>query len=531
MIPFDNVSKLGIIVDTPAHELPVEAWSGGNNIRFENSEAKKIEGEVPVYGTPNVPPHWALAWQNGGTFTWIYAGTTQVHTYTTVHLNITRFTTTQGDNDYVIDARPVWTGGVLHGVPILNTANGVDYPQQWDGTLGRLKDLTAWPVNEYAAVIRTYKNFILALNITKATGNFPYIVKWSHPADPGTVPISWDPTDPTKLAGEEPVSQSGGFLVDCLPLAGVNIVYKTDAIWGMQLTGGLDVFRIYEITQKQGLLAPNCVVGFKRQHFVVGPMDIVLFDGVNVVSVISKRMRKKFYGVLSSVYYDKTYVIVNEPRHEILINFVETGSIYPNKTLIWNYDDRTWALKDIDDVAFMAAGEITDGVADTFDAAVGTIEAETATFNAGAGAAPSDTQILQVSPTSGGRMLHAEVGYLQQGSPFLSYLERTGLSVVGIDRQGNPKLDVASVKFVRSVYPKIAASVAVLLNVYVGMQETIGGAVTWEGPYVFNSGTDVKVDFAISGKFVAVKFEDADGNVLPWSVAGYVLDLEVISKF
>jgi len=250
-------------------------------------------------------PHWLLPWRTLTQKLWIYSGVDKCYqTDGVTHADITRYTTSPGDNDYTAGARPLWTGGVLHGVPVMNHRNGTDYPQQWDSALARMKDLENWPINTYAKVLRTYKNFLIALDITKGSTRYPFMVKWSDIADPGSVPASWDETDATTIAGENTLAQTNGWLVDCAPLGDLNVIYKQDSIWGMQHIGGVNVFRFYEISQSIGALAPRCIKEFYRKHLVVGQNDIVLFDGGQPKSIVNKRMRRWFYNNINTEYLD-----------------------------------------------------------------------------------------------------------------------------------------------------------------------------------------------------------------------------------
>ncbi len=528
LINFTDLGQLGIIGDLPPYNLPPAAWSSGNNVRTTKTGISKQAGDVSVLGTPSVAPHWLLFWNTGSEIRWIYAGTTQVHyAVGTSQTNITRYTTVVGDDDYTSVSRPIWSGGILHGVPILNTDNSTDYPQQWDGVLNRLKDLDNWPASTYAKIIRTYKNSLIALGITVGGVEYPYIVKWSHPADPGTVPTSWDETDATKLAGEKTIAQSGGELVDCLPLGDVNILYKTDAIWGMQLSGSLAVYRFFEILSTQGLLAPNCAVSYKRGHFVVGADDIYLFDGLNAIPIANNRVREAFFGGLSTVYYNKTFVVSNKQKREIWVYYVGSGDVtgYCDKVLVWNWEQDTWTFRAADNIASAAYGEIPN--IETFDSASGTIDSDTGTIDSAGGVSPAALQLLQARPSTAA-LLQGDKEFLINGAAYSSYVERRGLAIVGQDRRGQPVVDQVAVKFIRSLYAKVSAPVPVTLNISVGSQDDPEGPLTWEGPYTFDSSVDTKVDFTVSGKFIAVRFESSDS--LSWFLTSYQLDLTVLSR-
>lgn len=529
LVRIENVGAIGVINDLPAHELPPEAWSDALNIRFNNNKAMKIKGDVAVYGTPTVAPHHVEPWTLTTDYRWLYAGTAQIYYISGgSHTNATRYTTTPGDNDYTAGTRPIWTGGNLHGVPILNHDNFTDYPQQWDNALSRFKDLDNWQANTYAKVMRPYQNFLVGLHIKKSATEYPYTVKWSHPADPGTVPTSWDETDATKQAGEQTIAQSGGFLVDCAPLAGQNILYKQDAIWAMQYIGGTFVFNFQELSSTIGALTPRCIKEFYRRHLIVGQNDIVLFDGVQPQSIISKKTRKWFFNQLHETHWDKTIVTMNYPRREIWIAYVEAGatSEYLTHALIWNWDDNTLTIKELPDLSYINYGHVDDDTATTFDGASGTFDAASAPFG-DSGTSPADYQLLFAKAYSSAQFLHGDENYDSNGTNYTSYLERTGLAVAGNDRQGNLKVDPYSVKFVRAIFPKIISTGSPTVQISVGMQDDLNGAVRWDGPHDFVVGTDLKIDTALSGKYLAIRIEDSSN--IPWELTGYTLDMDIIS--
>lgn len=604
LVYIENVGRIGIITDVKSHELPPEAWSGGQNMRFANNVAEKMQGEATVFGTPTVPPHWLLPWQRTtGAFRWIYASTAKIY-YTdgTTHFDITRVS-----GDYTAGSRPIWSGGILHGVPILNHDNITDKPQQWDGGAAKLKDLDTWPDDTYTQIIRVFRNFLVAFDVTKVATRFPYLVKWSHPADPGAVPVTWDETDATKLAGEQTIAQSGGFIVDAHPLNDLMVIYKEDAIWTMQFIGGVFVFSFKENSQTIGALAPRCVQSFYRRDFLVGTNDIIMFDGLTPQSVINKRMRNYFFKNISSDFLPYTFVVANHAEREMWVCYVEQGATFCNKALIWNYADQTWTIRDLPDVTHISLGPVTEVATDTFNASRGSYTVTTvswlssvATFtldsvdglNVGdpitiTGVIPTGYNVANVtvdsisslditvvvasdpgSYTSGGivekdapwrfdeettqfgesslniselellmaradgttdKFYKGNKDFTFDGAKYVSYLERTGLTVVGRDRQGNPKTDPSSVKFVRALYPKITSSPGATINIFVGAHDTPDGPITYEGPLAFNPDTDVRVDCRVQGKFIAVRFEDASTTV-PWSLSGYGLDLDIVAS-
>ena len=53
--------------------------------------------------------------------------------------------------------------------------------------------------------------------------------------------------------------------------------------------------------------------------------------------------------------------------------------------------------------------------------------------------------------------------------------------------------------------------------------------VTWASPQTFTPGTDIKVDFSVGGKLLAVRFESTAD--VDWELDGYDIDLAVTGRF
>jgi hypothetical protein len=173
----NQVGRYGVNRDLSQHEIPINIWTNANNIRFVDGMAAQVAGYKDLYPSPAVTPFHVMPVDVTGVRTWIYAGQNKIYTVINggTHTNITRQTTGVDVNYNAV--RNGWTSSVLGGIPILN--NPADTPQQWLLT-GKCTALTNWPANTFAKSMRTYKNSLIALNITKTSTNYPYMVKWSQ---------------------------------------------------------------------------------------------------------------------------------------------------------------------------------------------------------------------------------------------------------------------------------------------------------------------------------------------------------------
>lgn len=525
IIPFSKVGRMGLITDSPPHDLPLEAWSAAENVRFSRGRVERFHGHSPVLGTPTISPYTILPWSDSQELYTFYAdGTAIYRTDGISHIDVSRAV----GGAYTAGTYPRWNGGVLGGVPILNNTNFVDPPQMWNSATTKFADLSNWPAATACRVIRPYKQYLVALDITESGTRYPTRIMWSHPADPGTVPLSWDYTDDTKDAGTFSMSETTGFLVDCLPLGDVNIIYKEDSTWYMRHTGTEFIFQSGMLFRNQGMLTANCVAEFARRHFVVGLDDIWMHDGQTSQSLIEDKVKDYFFANLDPSFYVHTFVVSNPRREEIWVCYPETGNVWPNMALVWNWRYSTWTIRELKgNFAFgtyqMVESAPTD---DTFEGSVGTtFDADSGTFGERS-FTPTGGRILLAEPGAGKAFHLADTTEQWDGQTVTTFVERTGLTIAGVDKEGKPIVDQERVKFVRRVWPNIRADAGAIINVYVGKQDRIGADVIWTGPLYFDPSRDVKVDCTVSGRLIAVRFEVTTDHW--WELEGYKLDLEVI---
>ncbi len=525
IVAIHNVGRVGIIKDQPSHELPPEAWTDGQNIRIADGVVEKFLGHSAVFGTPTVAPYLLMPVPQKVTYFWLYAGLAKVYvTDGTTHTDLTRIT----GGDYSASIDDSWNGGILGTIPILN--NGVDDPQMWKPTeVGQpLLLLSNWPANTKAKVIRVFKSFLIALNITKTSTNFPTMVKWSHPADPGTVPVSWDETDATKDAGEKELADAD-FLVDCLPLRDINMLYREGSVWGQQFIGGTFIFRHYRIFGEFGLLTSRCVREFFGKHFVVAAEDIVLHNGQSAESIITNKLRRAIFNNLDQSNFARSFVIPQVAKKEMWFCYPTSGSSLPDRALIWNWDENTFTFRDLPQAADIALGVVSVAGARDWDSQNYTWDSASAAVAWDARAYSAIATSLLMAVPGGPSLFHVEQTNQFDGTNMTSYIERTGMSVVGQDRYGNPKTDTTRRKFINRVWPRIRASGPI--DVWVGGQEQIDGAVTWSGPYSFdpNNDTDTGIPVAVNTRIPSFKFEST--NNVTWKLDSYAFDVQLAGMY
>lgn len=78
------------------------------------------------------------------------------------------------------------------------------------------------------------------------------------------------------------------------------------------------------------------------------------------------------------------------------------------------------------------------------------------------------------------------------------------------------------------VWPHIAGPAGSAIQISLGAHETPEGAIDWEGPYDFVIGQDEYLDFWVSGRFLAIRFESS--GIPVWTLQSFQVDYERIGK-
>lgn len=521
IIPVNNVGQIGVVIDKQPHELPTNAWSFAQNVRFKDGFAEKFNGHAMVFGNPTVAPYWMKPVETPTSLQWLYAGLLKVYTWDGgAHTDITR---TAGN--YGATADLGWTGDVLGGVPVIN--NGVDDPQMWlpasAGT--KLLLLSNWPASTKCRALRAFKQYLVALDVTTGAGRFPQMVKWSHPAVAGTVPVSWDPTDTTKDAGEYNLMETTDFVLDCLPLRDVNIIYKENTTYLMQYIGGLNIFRFARIMGTGGALSRRCAVEYTAgKHAVFGDGDLFQHDGLNTQSLVASRLRRRIYNSIDSTNYQRAFVVHDQPNKEVWFCFPETGNTECNLACVWGYEDNTWGFRDLPQIAHIELGIINPGgTSDQWNLAVGTWDSDSQVWDQRQ-YNPAQRSILMGQP-SGPALFQADTTNQFNSVDTSVVLERQGLALP-LTPEGPP--DMNYVKQVVRVFPRITGTVGGVVQVYVGASMIPGVAPTYLPPVPFIIGTTNHIDALVSGRLLAIKFSSS--TTLDWKLSGYEFDVVNVSQ-
>lgn len=498
----------GIINDLPAVVLGNDGWSGGRNVVFR-PYATRIAGHASRYGTIQTEVRSLLNAPIGGVNYWIYHGKSKSYAVTgTTHTDITI-----SGGLSTVTAPNQWTVGLLNGLPFAN--NFVDKPMYWDGnTAHDFVVLPGWDSGTRAYSLRPYKYYLIAMNVSSASGNFTSEVMWSNAAAPGAMPTAWSALS-TNDAGASILAESVGGIIDGFPLASSFVLYKQHSAYSMDWIPGNDVFAFRKLPIP-GILSRNCSETYRGQHLNLIDGDIVATDGNAWESIGEDRMKQFLFRQLDQSNFGACFVTRNVKADEVWFCFPSAGNSFCDLALVWSRGK--FGVREIPDASCGASGIVNDMTVDQTWAGANYTWAEAVqrwgeeTFSDA-----NDALVLgmpnDAAPTSS-KFYEMDSGTTADGDNIGAVLSKYTMDF------GEPE----RVKLVKRVIPIVDADPGTIIYIRVGSQMTPNGATTWTAEEAFTAGTSEHVNIVIGGKFLSFEFR-SDG-IKGWTIPGFEVELD-----
>lgn len=510
LVRIGEVGAIGVNQDLSAHELPPNAWTDAQNIRFLDGYAYQFLGHGEVYSSPSLKPQHVMPCNVAGARYWIYATAGKTFCVTisggvAVHTDITHLTPRTG----VVNQ---WTSTLLSGIPILNSGDTTNVPMSWDLNLSnKFVNLANWPANTYCKSLRSFRNYLVALNVTKSGTNYPFMVKWSHPADPGSVPVSWDPADATKDAGETDLAEGYDPIIDGMQLRDSFMIYKEASCWRMDFVGGVYVFRFSKVLGTSGALNRNCIVEVDGFHVVLTGSDVIMHDGQQAISILDKATRRYLFQNIDVNGSGLCFVFKNPFFNEVYICYPAIGASSCTKAMVFNYKDKTVSFREMPNVNHAAFGPADNGLTGNWAQDAAPWGSDLTAWD-GPDFVPSTARAIMASDNTKLYMMDASASF--DGVIPSAYLERRGLSL------GAPE----QIKLVRGIRPRIVGNVGETVNIKIGASNDPFADPTWGPTMAHTIGSTVANDCLVSGRYIAVRLET--GTAYQFRLDSYDLDVE-----
>ena len=534
LVPFNNLAAIGVINEVPDHATPMNAWTKGNYVTFRDGHIQTAKGYSEIAPTILSIPQFLIDYfdPESSKLYWVYPGVNDAGAGIIATFDgATHEDRTQVSGVYSDTER--WNGAIVNGLLALN--NRVDVPQMWGrGTGGVLNDdfeaLTNWPVAQTCAVLRGFRNFFIALDITDTTADpsepdrNPYEIKHSDIVDSYVAP-EWAPTT-TNRAGSKYIGEGGGVLVDCLPLRGVNLIYAEQQTWPMTYIGGNEVFAIGDkALLEYGILTQGCVAQFGAgHHFVATVGDIIVHDGANAESIIDTKVKDQLFADIDSSNYVNAFVVSHYSEGEIWFCYPGSGATYPNKVAKWNIKSGAWSFMALPiETSMIRFGAVPEGGGDgVWDLDTEVWDDDNTLWTEG-NYNPTIRNLMMAkagTTIATSSLLKADDGLKHDGTSFNVVLEKTGIIIAGMGQNGpisDPNVD----KFFYEVWPRVEGSP---VDIAIGTAQFIEGPYEWSVAQSFNPASDRKLDFRVNeGYYGSIRFTSTD---VSWHLDGFDLGVK-----
>jgi len=503
LLPIQECGK-GVNLDLLPSELATGIWSDASNVRFRNGFAEKRKGAKAVYTTPTATPYWIGTYSTSTARFLVQAGTATVF----VDDGSTRTDITGTAPTGARDDR--WTGGDFNGVLFMN--NAVDDPMYWNGNVAtNLATISGWTAGTKADSMRAFKNWLVALAVTKAGTKYPYRVMWSNAAEPGALPTAWTAAA-TNDAGEQDIV-GVGHLVDALPLGDMLVLYGQEGRYAMRWIGGNDVFSFQRLPGKDGLLNRGCVVDTPKGHVFLTNGDVRLHSGGESISIAEGVVRKWLTATMDAANAQRSFVCLNPQETEVWIVFPATGQNDCDTVLAWNWNDDSWGKFSVSGVTYGTAGLVASAI--TAQIWSGQSQTWDQTTNVWSQNEASSNEARLILVTSTPTIGLANTGSLDFGSRVSWYLQKAGIPL---------SEDGDRVRSMSRMRPRLDAAAGTLVTVKLATTMNPDDTPTFSNSSTYTQGTTNYVNqFTKGGRFGAVRMEGADDQ--PVSLRTYQLEV------
>jgi hypothetical protein len=342
-VPIRDLGKLGIVKDVAPFDLPPNAWSDGSNVvfganRVTSAPIPRVLSDITSVES-ETPPLYAAVIESANGYDPIITAHSN-YTFNIFQNNTLTDITPDGNVPSTSDAR--YTSAVLAGLFYINRPDRV--PLYYNSLTLKLEALPNWDSADRCRLIRAFKDFLIALNVTKGSTAYPTMFKWSDATLSGQVPDDWDTADLSSLAGENVFSEASSEIVDGLTLRNDFAVYTQNDVFMVEYIGGQAVFAFRRAFTDDGAIAQDCVVEVKGAHYVFGTKDIYVHDGASKRSLLEGRAKSYLYNSINPTKAGQCFAFHYPRLNSVFFCYpsTESGTYYRNPThcnraVVYNY--------------------------------------------------------------------------------------------------------------------------------------------------------------------------------------------------
>lgn len=523
-----GVGTAGMVFDTKPQLLPINVWSGGRNIRFDRNKAYPVGGVTEFKSGITNNFSVGLATATLARYT-IYSADGKIY----VNDGTTETDITEAATVYNEDADTPFEYFMYNG--FLMAHNSANITQTWDPSVisNELQDLVNWDPLHIAKVMRSFGPFLIALDINKDGNLFPHMIKWSHPAEPGSLPNSWDHTDPTRETGEFSFSDTDrGVLVNGLEMGDRFYVYKRGAVWAMSYVGGQDVFGRNRISGEIGLEYKKSLVNIPYKEggvqFFAGQDSFYLMDGIRTVPMFMEVFQREFQQLVDTEFQQRSFSVLNHVKNEMWFCFPERGSEFCTLAFCWNYHNNTYSMRELSGTTSIVSGF---GITDESESVIQPLPFSDGTFFSDGSGFADEALVFSIPSMVEAGVADGKVFNLERGSLDYSgqnqhcYVERVALAAIG--NKPGEEIDYRKRKLLLSIVPKLYEGSMIF---QAGVQEYEQQPITWFDELVINPTTYIlRLPIPVSGRFLSFRFKCIPGS--SFELAGFDYEINLLGEF
>jgi len=530
ILPVRDLGSTGVITDVAPYNLPAGAFSSGVNVRFDQGGLQRAPVFRTVKSSLGFSPRFAQGVQPPSGFDQVIMVDDDWTIYEYASGTVSdRSGSITGSSD----PRP-YTGTSLADVVYINREDRV--PVYRDAASVNFQDLPNWNSNWRCRAMRSFGDFLLAVNVTEGATSYPSRIRWSNIVTANTYPDTWSETSLTASSGMNDLVQLETPILDAVSLGSNMMIFSSDQAWLMELIGGSLVFSFRKI-HDDGIIATNCAVEVENKLYVFGPDTIYVTDGTTQVSIADNKVRDFIYQGLNMQNSDRFFVHYNEVLQEVMFCYQSGDALvgFPNsnrcnRAAVFSISNATWTFYDLPNVSAAAMANV-NSVA-TFATVTGTFELFGGSFYSQESAYDRHSIFVGEDSTTDGITSDKIYGLDLADAGKLSFeidteatkppfVERTGID---LDDAGSA---VRQYVVVTRLFPQCDTKNTndKTLTFQFGATDIPGNTPTYEAAVAFDTSTDYKIDSRAAGRYLAYKVTLGPTDYKSYDLTGY--DIEV----
>lgn len=528
-LPIRDLGSVGVITDVDPFNLPINAFTRAKNVRFDQGNIRRSPGFRDVSTVTGFTPVFIHGVYNATGYDTVTVVSDDFDVY-----NFSNGTIALDYNSSASVSPAQVTATSLANVQYLNREDIA--PLYKTPAMNNYAPLVNWPSGYTCESLRSYGDFLIAMNMDEGGQSFPTRVRFSDIALANQAPTSWDETDTTKSAGFNDLAQMNTPIIDGQTLGSNFLIYSSDQVWLMEFVGGTFIFNFRKLFSDVGVINQNCIVEVQGRHYVFDQDDIYMTDGVSTQSICDGRVKDYIFSGIDTSSLDRCFVQYDPAREEIYFCYKSsddmaefTNSDGCNRAAVFNYASNTWSFLDLPNVyagtsANVDTVETYDTASVTYDQAGSTYASQDAGFTrnilmlsqASSSDGLSGSNILGLDGIDEGSTL---AGALNTSATKPMRLERTG-----IDLDTEAQLPLTGYKNIRKMVPQFnTVATNKVFNVSMGASDLATSAPTYETSVSLDTSSAYKVDSRSSGRYLSYKIETPDTK--DFTISGFDFDI------